>query len=602
MGLWGSVKSTASSTYNSTVNVVSEATETVVDSTDDLVDGATNEATNFFDDVSDFVPSPPRPPIEGLFNTVLQAREKTFDAAEGFADAAISTANDGYQLAGDVARAGPNAALDLADGLLSAADERAPDGGLLGDVLDGAQGAVNFGEKALEAHEKVQEFTGGAAEALAHGGVHLGRNVAEDPIGTAEDVIEFARDTTSLLAIEGDIEELGPGDSYSLDASLDGSVFGLAARVKGSQTITKNEDGGYTLAVSGEAGVGLMSRTGTTGAGTLTADAFANQSATVEFKFDTAKEAAEAARTFLGPVGGGISGALDGGLGGAIDGATPDYDSLLENISAVQVSPSVSASVLAEVGFGGAGGKGGAADKSGAAQQPASILGLNAGASGKAAVGARIEFPDEGPPKLVLSQSVKVSASQSASIPGLGGKVGGAGSITVKESFELPEGFSIGDAMKNPLTAAKDIASNAKRTGEASVTLAANVQRGVNGGHGPVLGNVGDEVEAKLQFTGKAQEILDSGAIQAALKGNFSRASSALQGITQVKATLTPIETDSTELSYKGGDGADSLGISFNATTIDRQEPLFEYQGTVDQAADKLAQAVKQLRRGFIRG
>ena len=108
----------------------------------------------------------------------------------------------------------------------------------------------------------------------------------------------------------------------------------------------------------------------------------------------------------------------------------------------------------------------GPAGKPGATEQANSFLGISAGASGKASVSARIEFGDEGPPQLVLSQSVNASVSDSASIPGLEGSIGGSGTVTVQERFELPEDFSVGDAVRNPLNAAKEIASNAKRTGE----------------------------------------------------------------------------------------------------------------------------------------
>jgi hypothetical protein len=318
-----------------------------------------------------------------------------------------------------------------------------------------------------------------------------------------------------------------------------------------------------------------------------------NQSATVEFTFDSAEEAAEAARTFLGPVGGAISGALDDGLNGAIEGAIPDYDSLIENASAVEISPSISAGILAEVGFGQRGGKAGPGE-SGAKEEPKSILGLTAGISGEASVSARIEFPDDGPPKLVVSQSVNVSAADSAAIPGFKGSIGGGGSLTVQESFKLPEDFNLGDAVSDPLNAAQEIASNAKRTGKVSVTLGAHVQGSDK--------SKGGTLEAELKFTGNVEDVLKSGAIQAAVQGKFSQAYAALDGITRVEATLTPVTTDTTAVSYQGGDGADAVGVSFGATIVDRKEPILEYKGTLDQATDKLARAIKEHRFGFIRG
>ncbi len=574
------------------VKIVTDAADEVVETVDDAIDTTSDVASNVYDGVSSFVDSPSSP-IPGLFDGLSDLHSDALDLAENAADTSISLANDGYQLAGDVARAGPNAALDLADGLLSGADQVVPEGGLVDRLLNGAQDGVDAGQDALDLHNQVQETAGGIAEGVAHGVVGLGRQVAEDPVGTTQDIIEFARDTVDLLAIEENIEDLGPGDSYSLDASLDGSVYGIAGRLEGSQTITKNEDGSFTLAVTGQAGLGLMSRSGTTGAGTLTADAYANHSGTVEFTFDSAEETAEAARTFLGPVGGAVSGALDGGLDGALEGATPDYDSLLENISAVEISPSISGGILAEVGFGQRGGSSGT-EESGASAEPKSILGISAGISGEASVGARIEFPDDGPPKLIVSQSIDVSVADSASIPGLKANLSGGASVTVEESFELPEGFSIGDAISDPLTAAQEIASSARRTGEVSVTLSGHVAGGVK--------SKGGELEAELRFTGGVDEVLDSGAIEDAVQGRFGKAFAALEEITEVEASLTPVTTDTTGVSYQGGDGVDSVGVSFSSTTVDRHDPILEYQGTLDEATDQLAAAIRQHRFSSVRG
>ena len=392
--------------------------------------------------------------------------------------------------------------------------------------------------------------------------------------GVGRKVIDSLKDKVDVLAIEDQLEDLGPNDSYQLSASIDGSAYGIGGRLEGTQTVTKNEDGTYTLAVEGEAGAGLMANLKNKGT-ELSGEAFSNTSATVEFTFDSAKEAADAARTFLGPVAGGVSGFLDGGLGGALDGATPDYPALLDNVSALELNPSSSSALVGELG----GGK----------------LGL--GSSRELGANVRLEFGD-GAPKLVLNQYTSVSAETAGSIPGVKGELSGDVKLQVEESFELPEGISVSDVLKDPDGVVKELAKTAVHTGEVSVSLTADVKAQ---GKLPIVGGFGGQAEAKLEFSGGVDEVFGSGGLESLVRGQFGTAFDQFAKVTQLKATLTPYDTDVTEFSQGFGRGAFSFGGGVSATTTDRKDPTFEYSGTVKDVRDNLRDEVNRLRLQVMR-
>ncbi|WNG43852.1 hypothetical protein F0U60_06880 [Archangium minus] len=390
--------------------------------------------------------------------------------------------------------------------------------------------------------------------------------------GIGRKVIDTLKDKVDFLAIEDQIEDLGSGDSYQLSASIDGSVYGIGGRLEGTQTITKNEDGTYTLAVEGEAGAGVMASLEKKGA-KLSGDRFTNSSATVEFTFDSAEEAAEAARTFLGPVVGGVSGFIDGGIEGALDGATPNYPALLDNVSALELNPNTSSDLVGKL----SGGK---------------RASLGGGTSQELGANVRLEFGD-GPPKLVLSQYTSISAETAGSIPGVKGELSGDVKLNVEESFELPEGISVSDVLEDPDGVVEEIATTAVHSGEVSVSLAADVKAE---GKLPIVGELGGEAEAKLEFTGGVDEVFGSGGLESLLRGQFGTAFNQLAEVTELEATLTPYDTDVTGYSKGFGRGLSSLSGGFSATTIDRKDPIFEYSGTVAEVRDQLRDEVKRLR------
>ncbi|WP_426749819.1 hypothetical protein [Myxococcus sp. Y35] len=379
-------------------------------------------------------------------------------------------------------------------------------------------------------------------------------------------------DKVDFLAIEKQSEDLGPGDSYQLSASLDGSVYGIGGRLDGTQTITKNEDGTYTLAVAGEAGAGLMASLQQKD-GELSAGGFSNTGGTVEFTFDSAEEAADATRTFLGPVAGGVSGLIDGGIEGALDGATPDYGALLDNVSAVELNPNTSTELAASLSGG-------------------NRASLGAGVNQEYGAKVRLEFGD-GAPRLVLSQYTNIAAGVACGIPGIKGELGGDVKLQVQQSFEFPDGISASDLMRNPGDVVKALASTAVNTGEVSVSLTADVKAQ---GHVPIAGTLGGQAEARLEFTGGVDEVFGSGGIESLLRGRFGTAFNQLAVVTQREASLTPYETDVTEFSQGVGRGLGSISGGVSATTTDRKDPTFQYSGTVSDVRDQLREAVNRFR------
>ncbi|MGA9524052.1 MAG: hypothetical protein WBV82_21505 [Myxococcaceae bacterium] len=446
-----------------------------------------------------------------------------------------------------------------------------------------AYAAKNTVEKAVRnVADELSDRAGKVRDVVAERQRDVFEKVRTAVTETGSQIAKEAEEAVGMLQVEDRIEELGVGDSYKLQAGIDGSGLGIAGRLQGTQTITKDADGGFTLAVNGQAGAGLMARLGATGAGAR-ASAFVNAGATVEFKFATADEAADAARMFMGPKLGGISGLVDGGLKEAIDGVISNPEIFRKNLSAFELSGGVSGDLAAQLGV--AGGKLGA--------------GLQGLLQGRADASARIEFKDGEAPQLALRQTVQVNGNASANMVA-GASVGGTGKMMIEERFELPQGLDPLDVVKDPEGTANRIADSAKRTGELSVTLSgmghASKTLGATGSKVGGKGTGGDQLETELKLTGKARDVLESGGLKAALDGDLQLALDRLSPVVTVEAKVAPVRIQEAGGTLEGGIGLASAGISLTGTLTDKQAPIAQASGTLDEVLQELSDELKRTR------
>jgi len=276
------------------------------------------------------------------------------------------------------------AAALIAQDKAGAADELIEKGGGLGDFIsdtfrdvkegfqdvvglfrDVAKGAFDFGadrvrdvtsivtdagELVLDAASNTLDFAGDVAdltldqvEALTEKAVELGADLAGPLLEKAREAF-FAPVYAGVdqLNIDEKVGELGPGDKLSLGASLD-ATLGYKVGAEGELSVTRNEDGGYTVSASMDASLG----------GKLLGGFDVGLGGKVEFSADSAEDAvrmAEALARFqatnlafnaiplAGPVlGAGAVGLDDGGF-------------LLDHISAIELGASAGIDVDGSTG------------------------------------------------------------------------------------------------------------------------------------------------------------------------------------------------------------------------------------------------------------
>ncbi len=450
--------------------------------------------------------------------------------------------------------------------------------GLIGRIVGELAGRAKHVAKQTVANAvtkvagEVKERTDKVRDIVAEGR----RDVFEKTKG----VKDKAAKAVSVLKVEDRIEKLGAGDSFKLQAGVDASGMGIAGRLQGMQTITRNEDGGFTLAVNGQAGLGLMAKLGATGA-LAKASAFANGGATVEFKFDTAEEAADAARMFMGPQLGGLSGLIDGGLKEAVDGVLPNPEIYRKNLSAYELSGGISGELFAQLGF--SGGKLG--------------MGLQGQLQGRGDLSARIEFNKGGSPELALKQTVQLNGNASANVIA-GASTGGLGKMVIEERFSMPQGLNAFDLVKDPEGTVRKFADGAIRSGELTVTLTGNgFLNATLGAMGSKVGGKGSgsgQLETELKLTGKTIDVLQSGGLQAALDGDLDLAFDRLKPVVTVDAKILPVVVEEVGGTLEGGIGLASVGGSLTGTITDKQEPIAELSGRLDEVQQGLANELKR--------
>lgn len=399
------------------------------------------------------------------------------------------------------------------------------------------------------------------------------------PMNAVDALEAAAKRTCSLLHVDDRIAELSPGDTYRLYASVDGAVAGVGGRVKGIQEITRSTDGTYKLVVQGEAGAGMLKRVRVYGIRGQTS-AFLNGGAKMEFKFATADEAAQAARSFMGPTAGAISGWMEDGARGVIADATFNTKALRKNLKAVELTGSVSAEIAAQLGLRGQLGAGFLASLGGIAQSA-----------------VRLQFQDGAPNQMVLRQHVIPEGVVTGHVANAKTSHLTVCAVEIAHRFDLPDGLASFDLGRRPDQAIKQLAENARATGDLTVSIDAETQ-GVLAANPAYLNTSTSHggMETSVTFNGRTADILDCGGLQAALCGNLEEALTRLSPVVKTTVLATPTLTQELGLSWGIGNGLHSYALDVRGQTVARQDPIVEGDGDLQDARRLIEDLIENAR------
>lgn len=487
---------------------------------------------------------------------------------------ALSGANAVYQAGGDALRGQLGRTLDVVDRGLAAVQDHGP---------SWAQGAAGVGRRGvdgaragLEFHNRAQEALGGAVVAGGTGAVRAVGGAVADPVGTAKDGVELARQLHEAAKISEQIDSLGAGDSVKLSATVGGSVLGISGELTGDITVKRNDDGSFTVRADGTVGIGAES-TGGAGA-SYTAEGQAQGGVAFEFNLDSTDDATTAVRTLMGVGAGGAAGLLEG----THDGFRPDPALLKENLVAVEVhgggALELAASAGVEVG-------------------PELSAQLRASNTGR----ARLVLEPE--PTFELSAEVNVAGTASASATGAGSPISAGADVTAEASVRVKQSFPIEgleldalDFVTNPLGVASQLKDHVLETGTTEVTVKAGASGtvGVNGKKG------GGGVDTTVTLTAPTGTLNDT--ISELIDGDFSAAQRTLAENDEVRVKVETNGRVRTQVGaeVEAGDGVDSIELGFTATRTDVSD--YEvYEGTWGEASTYVLGAFDDFREA-IRG
>ncbi|RKG96099.1 YtxH domain-containing protein, partial [Corallococcus carmarthensis] len=471
-------------------------------------------------------PPPPPPPPAPEEKPV---EKKAAAPKKGWWDKAVDKGKD---LAGDV----KDTAVDVKNKVVEEGKD------LAGDVKD----------TAIEVKDKVVEEGGNAVDAL------------KGKVEEWKESVDYKKS----------IDNLGPGDTYSLHVAGDVSIETGKAYGKADLECTRNDKGEYIVSADGELGAGLYGMVGgSAGAkAKVEGEATAGVGAKVEMKFASAEEAKRAMDTLVRST----------TPGGALLGppSTKDLEFSMKHVSAVEVRGAAAAKLAGEAGVG----VRGAAD-----------VGAFAEAGVELQVSARIEFDANRKPSLVIKEELSgnVTAGAEAGLPGgqtksgvqtgsvLGQELSGSlkGSLTIETKVDMPGNVDPLKLVQDPVGALADVGKQQLRSLETTATVKVQAE----GTAGSVAKG---GVEGTFVLKTNAGEKLDAKVLDAALHGEFRKAAAASAGSTQVEATVQEYKSvgvsAAPELKFMG------FGVKgeFAATTRDVSDtPLFSFKGSAKDAA-----------------
>ncbi len=452
-----------------------------------------------------------------------------------------------------------------------------------------AHRATNMGEAAMgflsDAKKAVTEKLKEGSEVL-NKGVELLEQGAKGIYAAGKEYVQGVADAVDYKT---NIDKLGEGDKYKLGVGASGSVEGVKLYGKGSIEVEK-KDGGFVVSVDGELGGGIYGEVG----GKLGAKVNAEGSATlgvggkVEMKFATAEDAKKATEILLKQAAASAAASQPGAMsipgqlvGAAIAPSKEELNFLTKNVSAVELRGNVAGELAGTLGV-------------------KDVAGVNAGLKAKGEVTARLEFTN--PPSVTVKQTLSAELAGSAGLrltngkegaenntgglPGANGKI--EAKATIEQKFTLPAGFDKAALMKDPAGYVKDVASKVVKSEEDKITLELDAQGGVLGS--------GGGAKTEVTFSGKAEELRNSGYLEKMMKGDLQGALTAVGDKVEVAAKVTPYKTLGVSLAPGVSLMGFGVGVELEATRQDMaDQPLYEYKGkNATETAKRLAQLSQQ--------
>lgn len=426
--------------------------------------------------------------------------------------------------------------------------------------------ATGLAHKALGVWDKAKALEG-QVEGTAKKGVELGKKGIDKVVGAATGYINKVR---AAVDYGKNIDSLGAGDSYRLGVGASASVEGIKGYGQGSIQVSKGSAGKFTVAVDGELGGGVYGELG----GKAGVNASVSGAATLgiggklELKFDNPEDAKKATGILLKQAAAaGMSGAA--GPLGVLAGQTmapseAEMKFLGDHASAAELKGNAAAQVSAALGF-------------------KSVLGATGFAQVKAEDGVRLEFGK--PPKVTVRQELSADLSASAGAKIGKSKTDGArkqgafgaqgtvlASATVEQSFTLPSSLDLNKLKHDPVGTVKSVASQVAKSEQDQVTFSVDASGSAATKRGGLV--------ATASYSGNANALASSGALQQLFKGDLKGALSAAAKSSNVEVAVTPYENVGVNYQPKVSVMGFGAGVSFDATRKDvRRPPLFEYSG-----------------------
>lgn len=450
------------------------------------------------------------------------------------------------------------------------------------------------GDDAQRVVENVRE---GVAEATQEVGQAL-QTVQRGAQSVQQAGEQFGRSVGEAVDYRRNIEQLGPGDRYTVQLGGNASVEGGKVYGRGAIEVQRQTDGRYTVSASGEAGGGvygeLGGRAGMRASGT--AEATLGAGGRVEMTFNTAAEAQRATEILMRNAASGAaqaagnasqipgSGIVGNVASHALAPSAEDNRWLAGHTSAVELRGTAAAEISGGLGL---------------ADEQTRLLGAFGRGAVRGESAVRMEFNNGHPSALVLRDQVTAEVGAGAGVGlqtgagndggtlgvGLGGT--GQAQLTMERRYTLPSGLDADAVMRNPAQALSSAAQQIRGSEQRTLGMQLDVQ-------GQAAGN-GGGLRAQLQFQGNTDQVLTPAVMQRAMGGDLGGALRQAGDQVTVSGNITPYAQTGVSLSPALSVMGFGVGVEAQAIRQDvADQPLWQQSGTATQTADAMDRFIRE--------